>query len=108
MRRIWLEGPLGTRDQPVMTFDVSVGKGQIGRAAMIRSRQISPLRSFFRRIALVQKISVVDAVRVFFDESEYLGRRVKLAELEVLVIARIVDVRAMAREFAGITHHRVH
>jgi len=73
-------------------------------AVVPRGWEIIP---FWIRCA-VQKISIVDAVRVFFDENESFGCGDELARAAKLMVVRIVTVVLTIHESPGISNHRVH
>src|SRR5689334_22444133 len=91
-----------------MALHMTVRKGQVCRPIVIRSWQVCPLSRAFSVITLVQKISIIDAIRMLFDKDEYFWRGIKLAEFQILAVERIVDVGGAVREFTGITHHGIH
>ena len=53
---------------PLMGFRMSVREGQAARAVVIRGRAIAPLTS--HGTGVVEKISVIDRVRMLVDHDE--------------------------------------
>src|ERR1043166_6733387 len=88
----------GGAKSPSMGLDVPISEGQICCSLVVRSRKVRPPAN----IEMIEEISVVDAVRMFFDEDENARRLRDLAELEELRIIRIIRIRAVGAQLAYI------
>src|SRR5687768_11725191 len=83
---------------------MSVAIREVCAAVMPGSRQIIPLVI----IGAIEKISVIDAIRMLFDKNKNVGCRCELAQFAELMVARIVGVSMSDQTGDGVRDHGVH
>src|SRR5207249_6926638 len=105
-------GRFGSAIEPTVDFGVAIGEGKTRRAVVIRGGQIQPPRNRHavgsRVIPQVQKVTVVDAVGMFVEKHEDVGRFWNLGGAEKLDVVRIVRIGAGLGNLASISHYRIH
>ena len=87
-----------------MRFRVAVCEGEFGRAVMVGSWQIGP----FQIVQPVQKVAVVDAVRMFIQKNKNFRRTLEIGRSFELPVLRIKNIRAIERVIARVSDHGVH
>ena len=71
---------------PSPDFRMPVGKSEPAGAGVIRSRQVTPLRTFTRIASgAVNKPPIVDAIGVFVQKNKYVGGFPKVGQLDELL-----------------------
>lgn len=94
--RAWIE--------PFVTFDMTVAVGEVGAAIVEGSGEVVPCVTG----GTIQKVAVVDAVRMFLNEDENFGGGGEFAELSILVVGRVIRISAGREEHSGMANHRIH
>lgn len=72
--------------QPFVNLGMPVGEGETAGSVMVRGRKIIP-RIDAGRVGIVDKITVVDRIRVFINRDEVIGWPGHGGELEPLAVS---------------------